>query len=110
MLGLSAALDNQLGHQFDRLVDGGAVGDVDGGSAAAVFFIERSALVVTEVVSNSVKHAGLTAAQRIDLNITVLPECLRIEVTDDGAGFDPVVTRPDPSQRSGGWVCGWWTN
>ena len=65
--------------------------------------IERSALVVTEVVSNSVKHAGLTAAQRIDLNITVLPECLRIEVTDDGAGFDPVVTRPDPSQRSGGW-------
>lgn len=65
--------------------------------------IERSALVVTEVVSNSVKHAGLTAAQRIDLNITVLPECLRIEVTDDGAGFDPFVTRPDPSQRSGGW-------
>jgi anti-sigma regulatory factor (Ser/Thr protein kinase) len=65
--------------------------------------LERGALVVTEVVSNSVKHAGLTAAQRIDLNIAVLPECLRIEVTDEGAGFDPVVTPPDPSLRSGGW-------
>jgi anti-sigma regulatory factor (Ser/Thr protein kinase) len=65
--------------------------------------LERGALVVTEVVSNSVKHAGLTAAQRIDLNIAVLPECLRIEVTDEGGGFDPAVTRPDPSLRSGGW-------
>jgi anti-sigma regulatory factor (Ser/Thr protein kinase) len=66
--------------------------------------LERGALVVTEVVSNSVKHAGLTAAQRIDLNIAVLPECLRIEVPDEGGGFDPAVTRPEPrSLRSGGW-------
>ena len=34
----------------------------------------------------------------------MLPECLHIEVTDDGAGFDPTVTRPEPrSLRSGGW-------
>ena len=64
--------------------------------------IERSYLVVTEVVTNSVTHAGLTAAQPIDLNIQVLPGCLRIEVTDEGtAGFDPVVTLPDPGQDSG---------
>jgi anti-sigma regulatory factor (Ser/Thr protein kinase) len=64
--------------------------------------IERSALVVTEVVTNSVTHAGLTAAQPIDLNIQVLPACLRIEVTDEGsAGFDPVVTPPYPGQNSG---------
>jgi anti-sigma regulatory factor (Ser/Thr protein kinase) len=64
--------------------------------------IERSALVVTEVVTNSVTHAGLTATQPIDLNIQVLPGCLRIEVTDAGsAGFDPVVTLPDPGQNSG---------
>jgi anti-sigma regulatory factor (Ser/Thr protein kinase) len=63
---------------------------------------ERSALVVTEVVTNSVTHAGLTAAQPIDLNIQVLPACLRIEVTDKGtAGFDPVVTLPNPGQNSG---------
>ena len=64
--------------------------------------IERSALVVTEVVTNSVTHAGLTAAQPIDLNIQVLPGCLRIEVTDEGtAGFDPVVAPPYPGQSSG---------
>jgi anti-sigma regulatory factor (Ser/Thr protein kinase) len=64
--------------------------------------IERSALVVTEVVTNSVTHASLTAAQPIDLNIQVLPGCLRIEVTDQGtAGFDPVVTLPHPGQNSG---------
>jgi anti-sigma regulatory factor (Ser/Thr protein kinase) len=64
--------------------------------------IERSALVATEVVTNSVKHAGLTAAQPIDLNIQVVPGCLRIEVTDAGtAGFDPVVTPPYPGQNSG---------
>ena len=64
--------------------------------------IERGALVVTEVVTNSVKHAGLTATQPIDLNIQVFPRSLRIEVTDDGtAGFDPVVTRPHPGQDSG---------
>ena len=64
--------------------------------------IERTALVVTEVVTNSVTHAGLTAAQPIDLNIQTLPGCLRIEVTDAGtAGFDPVATPPYPGQNSG---------
>jgi anti-sigma regulatory factor (Ser/Thr protein kinase) len=64
--------------------------------------IERSALVVTEVVTNSVTHAGLTAAQPIGLNLQVLPECLRIEVKDEGTrSFDPVVTLPYPGQSSG---------
>jgi anti-sigma regulatory factor (Ser/Thr protein kinase) len=64
--------------------------------------IERSAIVVTEVVTNSVTHADLTAAQPIDLNIQMLPASLRIEVTDEGtAGFDPVVTVPHPGQNSG---------
>jgi anti-sigma regulatory factor (Ser/Thr protein kinase) len=53
-------------------------------------------------VTNSVTHAGLTTAQPIDLNIQVLPGCLRIEVTDEGTrSFDPVVTPPDAGQNSG---------
>jgi anti-sigma regulatory factor (Ser/Thr protein kinase) len=64
--------------------------------------IERSALVVTELVTNSVTHAGLTAAQPIDLNIQESPACLRIEVTDKGTrGFDPVATPPDAGQNAG---------
>jgi anti-sigma regulatory factor (Ser/Thr protein kinase) len=62
----------------------------------------RSALVVTELVTNSVTHAGLTAAQPIDLNIQVFPVRLRIEVTDEGTrSFDPVRTPPDAGQSSG---------
>ena len=64
--------------------------------------IDRSALVATEVVTNSVTHAGLTAAQPIDLNIQVLPGCLRIVVTDEGTrSFDPVIKLPYPGQKSG---------
>lgn len=64
--------------------------------------IERSALVVTELVTNSLTHACSTAAQPIDLNIQMSPGCLRIEVTDEGTGgFDPVVTLPYPDQDSG---------
>jgi len=64
--------------------------------------IDRSALVLTEIVTNSVTHAGLTAAQPIDLDIQVSPGCLRIEVTDEGSrGFDPVATPPYAGQISG---------
>jgi anti-sigma regulatory factor (Ser/Thr protein kinase) len=64
--------------------------------------IERSALVVTEVVTNSVTHAALTAAQPIDLNIQVSPGCLRIEVTDEGTvSFEPAVRPPVSGQSSG---------
>ena len=64
--------------------------------------IERSALVVSEFVTNSVTHAALTATQPIDLNIQVGPGRLRIEVTDEGtAGFEPVATLPHPDQNSG---------
>jgi anti-sigma regulatory factor (Ser/Thr protein kinase) len=64
--------------------------------------IERSALVVTEVVTNSVMHARLTAAQPIDLNIQLSPRCLRIEVPDEGTrSFDPAITRLDAGQDSG---------
>jgi anti-sigma regulatory factor (Ser/Thr protein kinase) len=65
--------------------------------------VERSAVVVSEVVTNSVKHAGLTAAQPINLEIGLTPERLRIEITDDGARFEPAVVRPDRDRAVGGW-------
>jgi anti-sigma regulatory factor (Ser/Thr protein kinase) len=65
--------------------------------------LERGALVITEVVTNSIQHAGLTGAQTIDLKLAVMTDALRVEVSDQGAGFEPTVSRPDPSERSGGW-------
>jgi anti-sigma regulatory factor (Ser/Thr protein kinase) len=65
--------------------------------------IERSGLVVSEVMTNSIKHAGLMPHQRIDLQVSVLSEVLRIEVTDEGLGFEPVAVKPGPERTSGGW-------
>jgi anti-sigma regulatory factor (Ser/Thr protein kinase) len=41
-------------------------------------------LLVSELVSNSVRHAGLTAAERIRLRCRALQECARVEVCDGG--------------------------
>jgi anti-sigma regulatory factor (Ser/Thr protein kinase) len=64
---------------------------------------ERSTLVVSEVVTNSVKHAGLTAAQPIDLEIGLTPDRLRVEITDDGHGYEPVAIGPGRHDGTGGW-------
>ena len=50
--------------------------------------LARGCLVLTEVVTNSVKHARLKAPQTIDLHVWVSPHLLRLEVLDDGPGFD----------------------
>src|SRR5215210_5292435 len=65
--------------------------------------LERSALVVTEVVTNSVQQAGLAPSQQIELTVSLLPELLRIEVLDDGPGFIPVPVSSKPDKSPGGW-------
>ena len=49
--------------------------------------LESSRLVVTELVTNSLRHASLTPDQRIELSVSLRRDCLRIEVTDDGPGL-----------------------
>jgi anti-sigma regulatory factor (Ser/Thr protein kinase) len=59
-------------------------------------------LVLTEVVANAVRHGGRSGAP-IGLTVRATPEVMRVEVTDDGDGFDeePAAERPD--ERGGGW-------
>jgi anti-sigma regulatory factor (Ser/Thr protein kinase) len=46
------------------------------------------ALIVSELVSNSVKHAGANAnPASIDVNVTVRAGKIRVEVADEGPGF-----------------------
>ena len=71
--------------------------------AADQTLIERGSLAVTEIVTNSVLHAGLAPSQQIELHVSLLPELLRIEVSDEGKGFisKPVASKPD--HAPGGW-------
>jgi anti-sigma regulatory factor (Ser/Thr protein kinase) len=58
-------------------------------------------LLVTEAVKNSVQHAGVGPEDSIGLKIAVKPDLVRIEVTDDGPGFEPDASRPDEDEVSG---------
>jgi phosphoserine phosphatase RsbU/P len=51
-------------------------------------------LLVSELVTNSVMHAG---ADLVELRATADPECIRIEVSDPGPGFDERKARRTPS-------------
>jgi serine/threonine-protein kinase RsbW len=47
-------------------------------------------LALTEAVSNSVRHAyGADGSGHVDITYELQPDRLRIEVVDDGEGFDP---------------------
>jgi anti-sigma regulatory factor (Ser/Thr protein kinase) len=64
---------------------------------------ERADLVVSELVTNSLKYADVGQSDRIELSVSVRPALLRIEVTDPGNGFEPVALRPGREDDVGGW-------
>jgi anti-sigma regulatory factor (Ser/Thr protein kinase) len=59
-------------------------------------------LLVSELVTNSVRHGDLSASDRIRLRLAARGDRIRVEVTDPGDGFDsrPSVA-PDPESPSG---------
>ena len=57
-------------------------------------------LLVSELVTNAIRHAELSEAIR--LVVTVSDGAIRVEVRDDGAGFE-VETPPTDPERSSGW-------
>jgi anti-sigma regulatory factor (Ser/Thr protein kinase) len=67
---------------------------------------ERGAVVLSELVTNSFKHGGLTGSQRIDVEVSMRPELVRMEVMDPGKGFEIVALRRGHVDGSGGW--GFW--
>ncbi|HEU0023664.1 MAG TPA: ATP-binding protein [Thermoleophilaceae bacterium] len=59
--------------------------------------METLRLLVTELVTNSVKHAD---TDNVLLRVLVAPSAVWTEVTDEGPGFDPISTGT-PRDRSG---------
>jgi anti-sigma regulatory factor (Ser/Thr protein kinase) len=58
-------------------------------------------LLVSELVTNAVRHANLDRSDAIDLVIELAGRTLRVEVHDPGGGFVPSAPSPDPARPSG---------
>jgi len=59
-------------------------------------------LLVTELVTNAVRHAGVGPEQPVRVGLRRLPQRVRVEVTDPGSGFARVHPRAN-GDESGGW-------
>ncbi len=66
--------------------------------------LETVQLLVTELVTNSIRHAGLTEGDDIDLILRASPLTVRVEVIDRGTGFVlPSPRHQSPAEAPGGW-------
>ena len=57
------------------------------------------ALLASELVANAVRHAG---ARTVAIRYEVTPAVVRVEVLDEGPGFNPADHHP-VAGRPGGW-------
>jgi anti-sigma regulatory factor (Ser/Thr protein kinase) len=65
--------------------------------------LEDVRLIVSELVTNSILHAGLSPDDQISLTVTVSDEAVRGSVCDPGADFR-IPSKPGPRpDMSGGW-------
>ena len=62
---------------------------------------QKLALLVTELVTNSVLHAGLKADDTVELHIDNGGAQVRVTVHDHGPGFAPPQPSPDPLRVGG---------
>lgn len=59
-------------------------------------------LLVSELLTNSIRHTGLGKTDLIQLQVTRTPDIVRVEVTDNGPGFSKESSEP-LSERESGW-------
>ena len=59
-------------------------------------------LLISELVTNSVRHAGLDATQPLQLSVVTSGDTVRVAVRDPGPGFRPPAPPQDPG-HVGGW-------
>lgn len=63
--------------------------------------LHNARLLVSELVTNSVRHAGAGEEDSLLLEVLLSPDGLRIEVADDGPGFEARSGFPGLEQVSG---------
>ena len=63
--------------------------------------LEDLRLMISELLTNSVRHAGLKREDRIELCVNTTPRKFRVEVIDPGPGFQAPSELPTLYQDSG---------
>ena len=63
--------------------------------------LQDARLLVSELVTNAIRHAGLDDGDVIKLIVVTGDRALRIEVCDPGSGFEPTEPALDPARPSG---------
>jgi anti-sigma regulatory factor (Ser/Thr protein kinase) len=64
--------------------------------------LDRLELVVSELVTNAVRHSGMSPGEPVELEVVCREGALRVSVTDPGPGFEWSEGQPDPA-TIGGW-------
>jgi anti-sigma regulatory factor (Ser/Thr protein kinase) len=77
-----------------------ALADLESQLETSVAFDVR--LLVSELVTNSVQHAQVAAEDSIVLSVSFSARTVRVEVRDDGPGFEPPAS-PPPGDADAGW-------
>ena len=60
-------------------------------------------LLVSELVTNCVRHAGLAEGRQISFVLALAPEHLRVEVIDVGRGFSRLTSTGADRDSASGW-------
>jgi serine/threonine-protein kinase RsbW len=71
------------------------------GDTTAPEALDDALLLTTELVTNSVLHAGVDETRALELHVASDPELLRVSVTDPGGRTTPRVQDPDVSAPGG---------
>jgi anti-sigma regulatory factor (Ser/Thr protein kinase) len=77
-----------------------ALADLDSHLNESVAFDVR--LLVSELVTNSVQHARVAADDSIVLVVSIKDDVVRVEVRDEGPGFQ-APAEPPPDDADSGW-------
>ena len=59
-------------------------------------------LLVSELATNSVRHAGCGESDELSMEADVRPDTVRVRVYDPGRGFEPHTPEPPASGTAGG--------
>jgi anti-sigma regulatory factor (Ser/Thr protein kinase) len=71
------------------------------GRAVSAKVLQDATLLVSELVTNAVRHAPRAGVPEIELRLKLDPERIRVVVSDPGAGFVAEPRLPTASESSG---------